>query len=270
MTETVAAAPAATTPTTPVTAVVDKKLTPAESIEAKNKAADEKFRSAKILEDRINEFDTKFKDTPEDVIEAMAAKHNLNPDELADKLYKRRQALKKAAEDDAKLTPEQKELKELRALKAEQDAIKKEAEDKKKAREDEVKYNTTVTMISTSIKTALKEFGLQETPENVGWVARALQDLKKDDESIVQGKVKLGKLLEVMQKRGKTHFEWATQGYDPVRLLDMIPDDKREALLVEYLKRKGSKKATPTTPREDLGGQSPAERQIRKGMKFIA
>ena len=42
----------------------------------------------------------------------------------------------------------------------------------------------------------------------------------------------------------KTFWKWGyrADGYDASRVLDMIPEDKREALLVEYLKRKGSKK----------------------------
>jgi hypothetical protein len=230
-------------------------------------AADEKFREASAKTEQVEQALARIKDPAqlETVLEELGA----NADEIAEALYAQRQARKKALDDDAKLTPEQRELKELRALKAEQDALKKETEDKKKAREDEVKYNTTVTIVSTSIKTALKEFGLPETPANIGWVARALQELKKSDEGIVQGKVNLGKLLEKMKTRGKDHFEFSTQGYDPGRILDMIPEDKREALLVEYLKQKGSKKAKGKEEKADLSGNSPAEHQIRGKMKFI-
>lgn len=234
----------------------------------KGTAADEKFRTATETAERAEQALAKIKDPAE--LEAILESLGANPDEIAAVLYESRQKKKKALEDDAKLTPEQRELKELRALKAEQDAIKKEAEDKKKEREDKVKYDTSVTMIATSIKKALTEIGLPETPENVGWVARALQDLKKTDDGIVQGKVKLSKLIEMMQNRGKTHFQWASQGYDPVRILELIPEEKREALLVEYLKQKGSKKATPKGDKPALSGQSPAEQQIRRGMKFIA
>lgn len=230
-------------------------------------AADEKFRDATSTAERAEQALSKIKDPAQ--LEAVLKELGANPDEIIDALAAKRAERKRQMEDESKLTPEQKELLQFRREKAERDAAKKDEDDKKKAREEEIKYNTTITLISNSIKSALKEFGMPENPENVGRVARALQELKKTDEGIVQGKVKLGKLLEKMKNQGKNTFEWVTQGYDPSRILDYIPEDKREALLVEYLKRKGSKKATSNT-REDLSGGSPAEKQIRRGMRFIA
>lgn len=283
---TTAAPPAGTnTPAPAAVAVVDTKAIPkvesrevtingkkktltvdqAFELAQKGEAADEKLRTSADTEARANEVLGKITNPVE--LEAILESMGANADEIAAALYEQRQKRKKALEDDSKLTPEQRELKELRAERAERQRLAKEEEDKKTEREQEVKSKMTRTMIANSITAVLKEVGMEANDVNIATVARALMQLNKTDEGIVQGKVNLKKLVNMMKDRAKGNLEWATQGYNADRLLDFIPEAHMEEVIKKYLERKQAKPKGKKA--EELGGNSPAEAAIRKGPKFI-
>lgn len=242
-----------------------RKLTAKEaySLAAKSAGADEKFRDAKAHSDQVNTMLTKLKDAPDETLAAVAQELGISFDELVDSVASRRASKKKEAEDESKLTPDQKELLQFRREKAKREAEDAEKAAKKKENDDAVSHNVTRIAVAKVIDTALSEVGFEVTDANRARVARALKEIKKSG-GIIEGKVKVKRLVEMIRDQGKSAFEWSTQGYNADKILDFIPEDKLEGVLKAYLSRKQGKKVV----KEDLGGNSPAEQQVRRGMKF--
>lgn len=215
----------------------------ARDLAQKASGADDQFRSAKAMKDQVDTLLKRFGGEPEAVMKELG----LNPDEIADAMTKRRADAKKLQEDDAKLTPEQRELKQLRQEKAERERVAGEEKTKKEERAQDIKDKMTLTTVSNKIETHLEKLGLPKTKAYVYEMAKALQELNTTDGAIVDGKFPLEKLVEIMKARGVKHMKFSTDNYNPELLHQTVGDEAGEAYVKWYLANKHGRKKGETT-----------------------
>lgn len=212
----------------------------ARDLAQKASGADDQFRTAKAKADQVEAVLKEFGSDPEGALKKLG----FNPDEISDAMSKRRADAKKLADDDAKLTPEQRELKQLRADKAERERLEAETKTKKEERAQEIKDKLTLTTVSNKIEEYLTKLGMPKTKNNVYLAAKAMEELNVSDENFVNGKFSLDKLLENMMNIGNNHLKFSTQNYEPARLHKTVGDEAGAAYVKWYLQNIQGKSTT--------------------------